>query len=74
MIASCCVVAPFACAGPACTALAKTQVGTRHLQMHDVELKLSRLVQRSEVMLRKAGPGQRLHVSRAAKLCNPIGI
>lgn len=42
-------------AGHACAALAASQVGPHHLQIFDVELRLSRLVARNDVLLRKSG-------------------
>lgn len=61
-------------AGHACAVLAASQVGPHHLQIFDVELRLSRLVARNDVLLRKSGPGQRAYIPRTAKLGRPRGM
>lgn len=50
---------------------AAPQIGPRHLQIFDVRRKKSRLVCRADVVVHKAGPGERVHVPKAAKLGHP---
>eukprot|EP00435_Cladocopium_sp_Y103_P033468 s2922_g8.t1 len=46
-------------------------VGPHHLQIFDVKRKISRVQRRSDLLLYRAGPGERVYVPKAAKLGRP---